>query len=146
MDLGNTPKPPPIYVSDVATIPPITQLLEQIAKLQYEIKALAANQIKIQPKTSKSYRQITKALAEKHMAFHTYKPKEQKYRAVQKNMHYLINPAEIKSEIEKLGHTVTNIWNIKQDGNKLSLPTFFCRAKTCSEQQAHIQRRIHTTM
>jgi hypothetical protein len=29
-------------------------------------------------------------------------------------MHYSINPQEIKNEIEKLGHMVTNIWNIKQ--------------------------------
>jgi hypothetical protein len=34
-------------------------------------------------------------------------------------MHYCINPEEIKTEIEKLGHTVTNIWNIKQYGTKL---------------------------
>jgi hypothetical protein len=48
---GNTPKPAPIYVSDVTTIPSHIQLLEQIAKLQYEIKALAGNRVKIQPKT-----------------------------------------------------------------------------------------------
>jgi hypothetical protein len=29
-------------------------------------------------------------------------------------MHYSINTEEIKTEIKKLGHTVTNIWNIKQ--------------------------------
>jgi hypothetical protein len=29
-------------------------------------------------------------------------------------MHYSINPEEIKTDIEKLGHTVIkNIWNIK---------------------------------
>jgi hypothetical protein len=47
---GNTPKPPAIFVSDVTTIPPFIQMLEQIAKLQYEIKALTCNQVKIQPK------------------------------------------------------------------------------------------------
>jgi hypothetical protein len=29
-------------------------------------------------------------------------------------MHYSIEPEEIKSEIEKLVYTVTNIWNIKE--------------------------------
>jgi hypothetical protein len=29
-------------------------------------------------------------------------------------MHYFMNPEEIKTEIEKLGHTATDIWNIKQ--------------------------------
>jgi hypothetical protein len=38
-----------------------------------------------------------------------------------KNMHYSINPEEIKTEIQKLGHTVTNIWNIKQYKTKQPL-------------------------
>jgi hypothetical protein len=43
------------------------------------------------------------------MHFHTYKLKEERsYRAVLKNMHY-INPEEIKTEIENLQYTVTNI-------------------------------------
>jgi hypothetical protein len=53
------------------------QLLEKTAKLEYEIKALAGNRVKIQPKTSESYKTITKALTEKHKAFHKYKPKEE---------------------------------------------------------------------
>jgi hypothetical protein len=39
-------------------------------------------------------------------------------------MHYSINPQEIKTEIEKLGHTVTDIWNIKQYRTKLLLSMF----------------------
>jgi hypothetical protein len=35
------------------------------------------------------------------------------------------NPEEIKTEIEKLGHTVTNIWNIKQYRTRLPLSMFF---------------------
>jgi hypothetical protein len=42
-------------------------------------------------------------------------------------MHYSINPEEIKTEIQKLGHTVTNIWNIKQYTTKQPLTKFFCR-------------------
>jgi hypothetical protein len=37
---------------------------------------------------------------------------------VLKNMHHSINREEIKTQIEKLGHTVTNICNIKQDRTK----------------------------
>jgi hypothetical protein len=33
-------------------------------------------------------------------------------RTVLKNMHYSINPEEIETEVEKLGHTVTNIWKL----------------------------------
>jgi hypothetical protein len=70
-------KPPALCVSDVSTILPLIQLLEQIEKLQYEIKALAGNQVKIQPNTSDSNRIITKALAEKRKAFHIFKPKQE---------------------------------------------------------------------
>jgi hypothetical protein len=41
------------------------------------------------------------------MEFHTYELKERSYRTVLKNMHCSINPEEIKTEIEKLGHMVT---------------------------------------
>jgi hypothetical protein len=44
-------------------------------------------------------------------------------------MHYSINPDDIKIEIEKLGHTVTNIWNIKQYRTKLPLSMFFVELK-----------------
>jgi hypothetical protein len=44
-------------------------------------------------------------------------------------MHYSINPQEIKTEIEKLGHTVTNVWNIKQYRTKLPLSMFFVELK-----------------
>jgi hypothetical protein len=53
-------------------------VLEQIAKLHHEIKALADNQVKVQPKTSESYRTITKALAEKRTQFHMYRLKEER--------------------------------------------------------------------
>jgi hypothetical protein len=70
-----TPKPPPIDMTHVKNISPLIQLLEQIAKQQHEIKALADNQVKFQSKTSESYRIIIKTLAEKHMEFHNYKLK-----------------------------------------------------------------------
>jgi hypothetical protein len=44
-------------------------------------------------------------------------------------MHYSINPEEIKAEIEKLGHTVSNILNIKQYKTKLPLSMFFVELK-----------------
>jgi hypothetical protein len=81
----NTPKPPSVDITDVKYTSPLIQLLEQIAKQQYEVKALAHNQIKVQPKTSESYRIIIKALAETRTEFHTCKLKEQgRYRIVLK--------------------------------------------------------------
>jgi hypothetical protein len=63
--IENMPKPPPIYITHIKNISPLIQLLEQIAIQQYEIEALADNQVKFQPKTSESYAIIIKALAKK---------------------------------------------------------------------------------
>jgi hypothetical protein len=76
----DTPKPPPIYITSVTSIPTLFQLLDQIVPKVYEIKALAQNQVNIQPKSSDSYRIITKALIVRNTPFHTYKPKEERTR------------------------------------------------------------------
>jgi hypothetical protein len=55
--------------------------------------------------------------------------KRRSYRVVLKNMHYSINPQEIKTEIEKLGHTFINILNIKECRTKLPLSMFFLELK-----------------
>jgi hypothetical protein len=47
-------------------------------------------------------------------------------------MHYSINPKEIKTESEELGHTVTDIRNIKQYKTKLSLSMLFIELKPAS--------------
>jgi hypothetical protein len=86
------PKPPPIYITDVKNILPLIQLLEEIAKQQYEIKALAENQIKVLLQTSESYRTIIKALAKKHTEFHTYKLEERSYRVSVKKYELLQQP------------------------------------------------------
>jgi hypothetical protein len=44
-------------------------------------------------------------------------------------VHYSINPPEIKAEIEKQGHTVTNIWNIKEYRTELPLSMFLVELK-----------------
>jgi hypothetical protein len=62
-----TPTPPPIYITNVTSIPPLFQLLDHIVPQLYEIKALAQNQVKIQPDT---YRLITKALLDKYAISH----------------------------------------------------------------------------
>jgi hypothetical protein len=54
---------------------------------------------------------------------------------VLKNMHFSINPVDIQSEIEKLGHTVTNIYNIKHHLTKLPLPMFFVDLKPATNNK-----------
>jgi hypothetical protein len=50
-------------------------------------------------------------------------------------MHYSIAPADIETEIEKLGHQVTNIWNITQYRTKLPLSMFFVELKPASNNK-----------
>jgi hypothetical protein len=106
------------------------QLLDQTAPQQYVITALANNQVRVQPTTADSYRTITHTLTDKHAEFHTFKPKkERNYRVVLKHMRHSINPDDMKSEIQNIGHKVANIWNIKQYRTKLPLPMFFVDLK-----------------
>jgi hypothetical protein len=44
-------------------------------------------------------------------------------------MHYSINPEESKTKIKKLGHTVSNKWNINQYKTKLQLSMHFVDLK-----------------
>jgi hypothetical protein len=46
---------PSIYITGIKNISPLIHLLEQRAKQQYEIKAFADNQVKVQPKISECY-------------------------------------------------------------------------------------------
>jgi hypothetical protein len=132
----SVPKPSPIYVQNVTTIPPLLQLLDQTSHQQYVITALANNQVRVQPTTADSYRSITHILTAKGTEFHTFKPKEERnYRVVLKHMHYSINPDVIKAEIEKHGHKVANIWTIKQFRTKLPLSMFFVDLKPASNNK-----------
>jgi hypothetical protein len=50
-------------------------------------------------------------------------------------MHSSINPVDIQSEIEKLGHTVTNIYNIKHHLTKFPFPMFFVYLKPATNNK-----------
>jgi hypothetical protein len=63
------------------------QLLEQIAREQYDMKALADNQVKVNPKNCECFGITVKAVVEKRTEFHTYKLEEER-RVLLKNIHY----------------------------------------------------------
>ena len=126
----NEPEPPPIYVDGVKNINPLMELLNEIVKERYIIKALNQDQVKVQPKTGEAYTIIVKALTEKNTQFHTYKPKQERsFRVVLKNLHYSTDINEIKESINSLGHDVHNIWNIKHNKTNKPLSMFFIDLK-----------------
>jgi hypothetical protein len=73
----SVPKPPPNYIQNDTTIPPLLQLLDQTAHQQYAITALANNEVGVQPTT---YKSITHTLTAKGAEFLTFKPKEERKR------------------------------------------------------------------
>lgn len=76
-------KPPPIFVDSVSNIQPLSKLPNETIHQDYEIKVLSTKQIKLQPKSTKAYTIIVKALQQRNTEFHTYKPKyERNFRVV----------------------------------------------------------------
>jgi len=75
-------------------------------------------QIKIQPKSSITNVNIVKELKSRNTEFHTYKPKQER-----------------SFKIKDLGHTVTNIWNIKKQGTKKVLRMFYVELKQKSNNK-----------
>jgi hypothetical protein len=65
------PKPPPIFISGVANIKPLIDLLNVIAPNKYLVKTLSIEQVRLQPAESFIYTSIIKALMEKNTEFHT---------------------------------------------------------------------------
>jgi hypothetical protein len=88
-----------------------------------------------------------KDLAERRRKFHTHKLKEEtNCRAIFKDILYSINPDDIKIEIEKIGNTVTNIWNIKEYRSKLNLSMIFVDLKPTPNNNKYIQHGIHAAL
>jgi len=134
-------------VAGVQNIHPLKELLVTIAGDDFELKVLQGNQVKIQPKSSDKYTTIIKALAEKRTEFHTYQPKtDRSFRTVLRGLHYSTDTQDIKSEIESLGHTVVNIYNIKQSRTNIPLPLFFVDLKpSANNKDIYLIETLHYT-
>lgn len=129
-------KPPPIFVDKVSNIQPLIQMLNDHANGNYEIKVFHNEQVRIQPKTQEVYSTIVKQLELKDTEFFTYKPKQERnFKVVLKNIHPSTDTEEIKRELSELGHSVTNIWNIKQRLTKKPLPIFIVEIKPNSDNK-----------
>ena len=118
------PKPPPIFISIVFNIKPLTELLNDIAPEKYLIKTLPNDQVRAQPLESSDYTTIITALMEKNTEFHTFKPRQvRSFRVVIRNIHPSTEVQDIKRALTEKGHDVTNIWKVKQKGTNKPLPS-----------------------
>jgi len=74
--------------------------------------------------------------AKKQHGIPLYKSKQEKdFKIVLKHIHTTANLNDNKKEIEELGHTVTNIWNIKKQGTKITLYMFYIELKQKSNNK-----------
>lgn len=124
------PKPPPIYVHGVEQINPLRELLDKCAPNGYALKVNKGNEVRIQVNTSEHYRVILKELQDKGTDLHSYQFKnERSFRVVLRGLHQSTATDEIKEELEKMGHTVKNISNIRDRITKAPMPMFYVDLK-----------------
>jgi S-adenosylmethionine/arginine decarboxylase-like enzyme len=131
--LERTIKLSPIFVTRINNFQPLSQILEEIAINDYEIKIINNEEVKIQPKGS-TYVNIVKELNSKDMEFHIYKPKQKRnFKVVLEHIFPLSNMDGIRKRIERIelkikDIPVTNIWNIKKQRTKI-FPIFYIKLK-----------------
>lgn len=121
------PKPPPVYIYGVTNYREMVEYLAStIEEEQYYCKALSNETIKINVTTAESYRKLIRQLQQDKVVHHTYQIREERaYRVVLRNLHHSIPTEEIKQELEKQGHTVRNILNVRHRKTKEPLPLYF---------------------
>ena len=124
------PPSPPIFIDDVINIQTMIKSIEKdISKEDYKLK-INNNHVKILPTNLDAYRKLTKLLTTLNTNFHTYQLKQERpFRVVLRNIHHSANLDELKFELLKHGHEVTNISNIRHRITKNPLSLFFIDIK-----------------
>jgi len=136
-------KLPPIFISKLNDPSSLRQLLNQIARNEFELKNINIENYKIQIKSSIAYTNIVKELKTRNYKFHTYKSKQERsFKIVLKHMPPEQIIDDIKRDIEDLGHTVTNMWKIKKRGTKEPL-NMFCVELKPENNNKDIYQAIH---
>jgi hypothetical protein len=120
-------KPSPVFVYGVTNFyDMITHLSAIIEDEQYHCKEISNDKIKIYVATPDSYRKLIKHLQEDKIIYHTHQTKQERaYRTVIRNLQYSTPTAQITAELEKQGHKVRNILNVKHRITKEPLSLFF---------------------
>lgn len=121
------PAPPPIFVPGIINMQPLKNLLEQvISQKDYTLKTINRDTIKIMPTNLEVHKAAVDILKKEKVEFHTYQPKQHRaYRVVLRNAHYSVDQTMLSQEIEGYGHTVRNVWNIRDKTTGRPLSIFF---------------------
>ena len=91
---------------------------------------ISNNRVKILPTNLDAYRKLTKLLKTLNANFHTYQLKQERpFRVMLRNIHHSADLDELKFELLKNAHEVTNISNIRHRITKKLLSLFFIDIK-----------------
>lgn len=127
-DIQPVPKPQPIFATGIKNITQLRSFLQSLIKNndQYTLTTMRSGHIvKISPSDIETYKAIRNLFLERNISHYTYQLKhERAYRVFLRGMHHSENIEMIKDEIEKHGHTVRNIVNIRHRATKDPLPLF----------------------
>lgn len=105
-------------------------MLEDISTIimpqEFTYKSVKNGHVRLMTKSTSAYRTVVKYLDIKKKMFHTYQLKQERaYRVVVKNLHHTTPPHEIKTAIEKEGHNVRNVMNVRSRISKQPMSIFF---------------------
>lgn len=125
--VNEEPKPPPIFIPDVADVGKmVINLCKIIDKQEFSFKSLNDGQIRLAIKSIDSYRKVVKYLEEKNKSFHTFQLKQERaFRVVIKNLHHSTPIADIKAHLLLAGYQVRSVRNIISRRTRFPLPMFF---------------------
>jgi hypothetical protein len=129
---GNTrhertdPAPPSVFVSRTTSMQRLTATVEQVDnRLNYTLKITDTNTTEILTAKLDCHKIILDTLKEKKVEFHTYQPRQQRaYRVVIRNLHHSVQQQLVREEIERKGHKIGNLWNIRHRVTVKPLPLF----------------------
>lgn len=123
----NDPKPPPIFIPRILDVKRLTALIEEtVNRKDYTLKIDNKDTIKIITTKLEHHKSVYNMLKDKKVEFHTYQPRHQRsFRVVIRNLHHSLNQELITEEIEKMGHKVRNLWNIRDKNTGKQLSLFF---------------------
>lgn len=121
------PKPPPLYIPNVANIIlMVNSIKDIIPSTDFNYKSVRQGEIRLMTKSIDSYRKIVKYFDSNKVVYHTYQIKQERaYRVVIKGIHSTTPIDDIKAELISLGHPVRAVTNVRSRFNKEPLAMFF---------------------
>ena len=107
--------PPSIFIYGVLDYQKMIDNLSKATEEEtYQCKILQNDTVKITTLTPETYRKHIRHLNSKKIIHHTYQTKQDRaYRVVIRNLHYSIPTEDVRADLQKQGHNVHHIFNIR---------------------------------